>query len=181
MAGNTTFLALRSSQFEMPTSPRVKTGSAVQPWICSDSFRSCTVRPRNTRGVANPALLRGTFCLNDFLRIAKNERIHPAASDWNLKLTRAVILDFFSRNWCAPFGVLFDSVKDLLFTILFKISMLPSLSQWIQPMLECRFHTTSWAFHSNALANELIDIGILCRDSAISRTEAICQHYNSIF
>jgi hypothetical protein len=54
------------------------------------------------------------------------------------------------------------------------------MSRWIEPMLECRFHTSSWAFDSNALANALIDSGILCCDSPISRTSAICSHRNSI-
>jgi hypothetical protein len=69
----------------------------------------------------------------------------------------------------------------LSFTILFKSSMLPSMCRWIQPMLECRFHPTSRAFDSNVLANALIGSGILCSDSARSRTEAISWYRNSIF
>jgi hypothetical protein len=84
--------------------------------------------------------------LNDFVRVAENERIYAAESDSNLKLARAVILDFFSRNCHAPFGVVFDPVKNLLFTILFKSGMLPSMFRWIYPMLECRFQATSWPF-----------------------------------
>jgi hypothetical protein len=125
--------------------------------------------------------LGGTFCLNDFVRVAKNKRIYSAASDWNLKLTRSVILDFFSHNWSAGFRVLFDPVKNLLFTMLLNSSMLPSRSRCIQPMLECRFDTISWAFDLNALANALIDSEILGCDSAISRTDAICWNRNSIF
>jgi AAA+ ATPase superfamily predicted ATPase len=74
-------------------------------------------------------LLGKTSCLNDFVRGAKNGRIYPAASDWNLKLARGVIIDFFSRNWRAAFGLLSDPVKNLLFAILFTSRMLPSMSR----------------------------------------------------
>jgi hypothetical protein len=74
------------------------------------------------------------LCLSDFARLAKNERICPATSDSNLALACPVILDFFSRHRRAAFGVLFELVQDLLFTILFKSFMLPSMSRSIQPL-----------------------------------------------
>jgi hypothetical protein len=63
-----------------------------------------------------------------------------------IELTHAVIRDFFFRTWSVAFRVVFDPVKDLVFTILIKIGMLPSMFQWIHPMLRCRFHTSSQAF-----------------------------------
>jgi hypothetical protein len=69
--------------------------------------------------------LVGTFRLDDFVRVMKNEPTDPAPSDCRLQLTRAVIFDFFFRNWWIPFPILFDPGKNLLFTILIKAVCFP--------------------------------------------------------
>jgi hypothetical protein len=76
--------------------------------------------------------------------MAKNERIHPAASDWNFQFSSALILAFCFPDWCALFGFLLNAVENLLFTIGVKSGMLPSLSRRLQSMRECRLHRTSW-------------------------------------
>jgi hypothetical protein len=77
--------------------------------------------------------------------MAKNERIHPAASDWNFQLSSAVILSFCFPDWCALFDFLLNSVENLLSTIGVKSGMLSSLSWRLQSMRECRLHRISWA------------------------------------
>jgi hypothetical protein len=77
--------------------------------------------------------------------MSRNERIHPAASDWNFQLTRAVILYFCFPDWCALFGFLANPVENLLFMIGVKSGLLPSLSWLLQSMRECRLQRTSWA------------------------------------
>jgi hypothetical protein len=89
--------------------------------------------------------LRDTFHFDDFVGMAKNKRIHPAARDWNFQLTRTVIFDLRFADWCALFGALLNPVEDLLFTMVVKSGMLPSLSWSIQSMRECPLHRTSWA------------------------------------
>jgi hypothetical protein len=76
--------------------------------------------------------------------MAKNERIHSAASDSNFQLSNAVILYFCFPDWCALLGVLLNPVENLLFTIGFKSGMLSSLSWRLQSMRECRLPRTSW-------------------------------------
>jgi hypothetical protein len=68
--------------------------------------------------------------------MAKNERIHPAASDWNFQLSSAVILYFCFPDWCALFGFLLNPVENLLFTTRVESGMLPSLSWRLQSMRE---------------------------------------------
>jgi hypothetical protein len=77
--------------------------------------------------------------------MAKNERIHQAASDWNFQLSNAVILYFCFPDWCALFGFLLNPVENLLFTIGIKSGMLPSLSWRLQSLGKCRLHRISWA------------------------------------
>jgi hypothetical protein len=134
------------------------------------------------------AVQRGTYSLkfcpvcsrNDFVRGTKKDQICPGANDWKSKLTRAVILNLFSRNWRAEFRVLCDSVKNLSLRILVKSIWLPSMSGWIHSMLERPFHTTFWAFESTSSSVQLIYSWIFYCDSPKSQTEAICWHPNSI-
>jgi hypothetical protein len=76
--------------------------------------------------------------------MATNERIHPAASDWNSQLSNAVIRYFCFPDWCALVGFLLNPVENFLFTIGVKSGMLPSRSWRIQSMRERRLHRTSW-------------------------------------
>jgi hypothetical protein len=87
--------------------------------------------------------LRDAFRFEDLIRTATNERIHPATSDWNFQLSNAVVLYFCFPDWCALFGFLLNLVENLLFTMVVKSGMLPSLSWRIQSMRECRLHRTS--------------------------------------
>jgi hypothetical protein len=89
--------------------------------------------------------LRGTFRFEDLIRMATNERIRQAASDWNFELSSAVILYFCFPDWCALFGFLLNPVENLLFTIGVKSGLLPLLSWRLQSMRECQLHRISWA------------------------------------
>jgi hypothetical protein len=89
--------------------------------------------------------LRGALHFEDFARMATNERIHPAATDWNFYLSSAVILYFCFPDWCTLLDFLLNPVENLLFTIGVKSEMLPSLSWQLQSMRECRLQRTSWA------------------------------------
>jgi hypothetical protein len=42
-----------------------------------------------------------------------------------------------ARNWSATFGVLPHPIKNLLFTIMIKSSMLSSISRRLQVIFEC--------------------------------------------
>jgi hypothetical protein len=76
--------------------------------------------------------LGDTFRLHEVAGVVKNKRTRPTPSDWSLKLTYAVILDFFFRNWSAIFVTLWNPVENLLFTILIKNARLPSMSKRIR-------------------------------------------------
>jgi hypothetical protein len=89
--------------------------------------------------------LRDTFRFDDPVGMTKNKRIHPAASDSNFQLALTVIFDLHFADWCSLFGVLLNPVEKVMFTMMVNTGMLPSLSQQLQSMLECRLHRTSWA------------------------------------
>jgi hypothetical protein len=82
--------------------------------------------------------------LDDFIGVTKGEHIYPAPNDWSLKLTRTVILDFLSRNGCAPFSVLSNPVRNLLLTVSIKESMRSSIFRRMQVMVECQSQSISW-------------------------------------
>jgi hypothetical protein len=87
----------------------------------------------------------GTFRFADLVRMGKNERIHPAASDWNFQFSNTVILSFCFPEGCALFGFLLNPVENLLLTIGVNSGMLPSLSWRLQSMREFQLHKISWA------------------------------------
>jgi hypothetical protein len=78
-------------------------------------------------------------------------------------LARTVIFDFRFADWWAFFGVLLNPIENLLFTVLTKGGLLPSLSWRLQAMRECRVPSadfTELRGQSNALTSALIEIGI---------------------
>jgi hypothetical protein len=66
---------------------------------------------------AKAALVERYFSLDNFVPIAKNERIHLQS-----------IFDFLSRNWCVAFRALPDPLNISLLTILSQSDMFPSTS-----------------------------------------------------
>jgi hypothetical protein len=52
------------------------------------------------------------------------------------------MLDFVFRDSSVPFGALSNPVKNLLFTILVKSTLLSSIPGRLQGMLECKFQRT---------------------------------------
>jgi hypothetical protein len=88
--------------------------------------------------------LGDTCCLDDLIRMPKNEGIYPSSSRSDFKLRCIIIHDFSFRHWCVFFWVLLNPVEDLLFTILVEGDMLSSLPRFVQPMREGRLDTRSW-------------------------------------
>jgi hypothetical protein len=91
--------------------------------------------------------LRATFCLDNLMRMRRNEGIDQSSSSFDLELRRTIIQDFSSRDWCVLFCVLLNQVEDLLFTILVDGDRLSSscvLPRFAHPMRDGRLDTRSW-------------------------------------
>jgi hypothetical protein len=124
--------------------------------------------------------LMDTVRLDDLIGMTKSKHICLTSSDWSLQRDRAGILDLLFRNWCTAFGVLSNPVKKLLFRTSFKNGMASLISGWMQEMLERQSHRTSGTIQCPHQCIPLIEIGISCFSSAMSRAYAICWHQNWI-
>jgi hypothetical protein len=71
--------------------------------------------------------LGGAFCLDNAVRMSKNQGIHLSSSKFHLKFSRTIIYDFCFRDWSVLSCVMSNSIADLLFAILVEGGMLSSL------------------------------------------------------
>jgi hypothetical protein len=104
-------------------------------------FQILDYRPHEHSGYLQTLLFsRDTYPVEDLVRMATNERIHPSASDWNFQFSSAIIIYFCFPDWCALFGFSLNPVENLLLTIGVKTGMLPSLYCRLQSLCEFRLH-----------------------------------------
>jgi hypothetical protein len=79
-------------------------------------------------------------------------------------------LDFLFVDWCAFFGVLLNPIENLLFRMLIKSWMLPSLSRRLQAMRECRVPSVECR---TPIAHDLVDTRMPCPRQRIGRDRNI--------
>jgi hypothetical protein len=91
--------------------------------------------------------------------MTRDERIHPASSDWDLELSCTILPDLSFRDWCLLLGVLPDLIEDSPFAIVIEGGVLSAVSGIVQPVLEAAL--TRHRGQSNALARALMEVGTL--------------------